>query len=181
MTRVSAVRRAQRALILFALAAPLATGCIARPRFLRPGAERAWPGAYQSARTSAERGDYARADQILADFARTYPDAPQGAESGYWRAVYKLDPANPGANTRDALAGFDAYLARSGNVLHRGEATTLRRLAQQLLALDRALVAKDAPAPEAPRDEEVRKLREELQSTKDELERIKRRLAAPKP
>ena len=181
MTLAGGMRRGLRALMLLAAVASLANGCISRPRFLRSGSERAWAGAYESARGAAERGEYARADQILADFGRAYPDAAEGIESVYWRAVYKLDPANPAANTRDALAGLDAYLARSRNALHRGEATTLRRLAQQLLALDRALVAKDAPASDAPRDEEVRKLREELQATKDELERIKRRLAAPKP
>ena len=101
---------------------------------------------------------------------------PSALESGYWRAVYKLDPGNKDANTREAITGLDRYLAApDGN--HRGEATTLRRLAGQLLSLDRALNQK---ADEPARDEELKKLRDELQATKEELERIKRRLAAPK-
>jgi hypothetical protein len=178
---IAGVRRSRRAGAAWLVIALLVSGCISRPRFMRPAAEREWSGAYASAQNAVVRGDYALADRILADFAREFPNSSEGIESGYWRAVFKLDPANSTASTREAVSGLDAYLARSRNGLHRGEATTLRRLAQQLLALDRALVARESPAPEASRDEEVRKLREELQATKDELERIKRRLAAPKP
>ena len=118
------------------------------------------------------------ADKTLAEFASAHPDTPQAIESGYWRAVYKLDPANKDANTREAITALDHYLA-APNGTHRGEASTLRRLAGQLLSLDRALSQKPDEQP-ATREEEVKKLRDELQATKDELERIKRRLAAPK-
>ena len=115
---------------------------------------------------------------MLADFARSYPGSAEAQECTYWRAVYKLDPSNKSANAKDALAGFDAYLNASSTGTHRGEATTMKRLAQQLLSLDRALSSKPT---DKPRDEEVQKLRDELQATKDELELIKRRLSAPKP
>ncbi|HWE42337.1 MAG TPA: hypothetical protein VG432_07525 [Gemmatimonadaceae bacterium] len=157
-----------------------AAGCIRKPAFLRPAAERDWPAAYLAAQTAADRGAYAEADRTLADFASSHPGSAQATESGYWRAVYKLDPANKDASTRDAIAGLDRYLAAPDGT-HRGEATTLRRIAVQLQSLDRALSATKADEGAAARDEEVKKLRDELQATKEELERIKRRLAAPKP
>ena len=175
--------RASRTAIL---ALSLASGaCLSRPRFLQPEAQRSWPATYLSAQGAADRGAYDDADKALADFAKSHPNTAQAAEAGYWRAVYKLDPANKGASTREAITALDAYLA-SANIDHRGEATTLRRIAAQLLSLDRALAQKPDESPSAAataksRDEEVQKLRDELQATKDELDRIKRRLAAPKP
>ena len=157
-----------------------AGGCVHKPPFMRPAAERDWPGAYLAAQAAADRGAYAEADKALADFAASHANSTQALESGYWRAVYKLDPANKDASTKDAIAGLDRYLANPGGT-HRGEATTLRRIATQLQSLDRALNAPKADEAAATRDEEVKKLRDELQATKDELERIKRRLAAPKP
>jgi hypothetical protein len=177
----SRVRRIARCLTLFAFAALSlgVGGCVHRPPFLRPAAERQWPAAYLAAQLAADRGAYADADKTLGDFAAAHPNTPQALESGYWRAVYKLDPANKEGNTRDAIAGLDKYLA-APNGTHRGEATTLRRVAGQLVALDRALAQKPDEASVA-REEELKKLRDELQQTKDELDRIKRRLAAPKP
>jgi outer membrane protein assembly factor BamD (BamD/ComL family) len=163
-----------------ALLSLAATGCVHRPGFLQPAAQRDWPAAYLAAQTAADHGAYADADKTLADFAASHPGSPEAAESGYWRAVYKLDPANKDASTRDAIAALDKYLASSPDGTHRGEATTLRRIATQLLSLDRALTQKPDETA-ASRDEEVKKLKDELQATKDELERIKRRLAAPKP
>lgn len=173
--------RALRAALL--LVAVAGSGCVHKPRFMQPAAERTWPATYLAAEGAAERGAWDDADRLLAEFARAHLNTPQAAEAGYWRAVYKLDPANRGASTRDAIAGLDAYL-NAPRVDHRGEAATLRRLAAQLLSLDRALAQKpEEPSPAAAksRDEEVQKLRDELQATKDELDRIKRRLAAPKP
>ena len=158
-----------------------ASGCIHRPSFMQPEPARRWPGVYLAAQLAADQGRYDDADRHLADFARTYPGTAEAQESGYWRAIYKLDPANKSANTRDALAGIDAYLSVARAGAHRGEATTIRRLAQQLVSLDRALSSKPTDTHDKARDEEVQKLKDELQATKDELELIKRRLAAPKP
>ena len=159
----------------------LVSACIRRPSFMQPAPARHWPNTYVSAQLSADQGRYDESDRVLVDFVRDYPGSPEAQECGYWRAVYKLDPANRNANTRDALAGLDAYVAASRAGVHRGEATTLRRLAQKLVAVDRALAAQPGDARDKPRDEDVQKLREELQATKEELEMIKRRLAAPKP
>ena len=158
-----------------------ASGCIHRPVFMQPEPARRWPGVYLAAQSAADQGRYDDADRLLADFARSYPGTAEAQESGYWRAIYKLDPANKSANTRDALAGIDAYLAAARAGTHRGEATTIRRLAQQLVSLDRALSSKPTETHDKARDEEVQKLKDELQATKDELELIKRRLATPKP
>jgi hypothetical protein len=169
--------------LTLALAAALTLGggaCVHKPPFMRPAAERDWPAAYLAAQGAADRGAYADADKALADFAASHAGSPQALESTYWRAVYKLDPANKDASTRDAIAGLDRYLAVPDGA-HRGEATTLRRIAVQLQSLDRALSAPKTDDAAATRDEEVKKLRDELQATKDELERIKRRLVAPKP
>ena len=157
-----------------------ATGCVHKPAFLRPAAERDWPAAYLAAQSAADHGAYGDADKTLAEFASSHPGSIQALESGYWRAVYKLDPANKDASTKDAIAGLDKYLATPDGT-HRGEATTLRRIAVQLQSLDKALNAPKVDEAAATRDEEVKKLRDELQATKEELERIKRRLAAPKP
>jgi hypothetical protein len=157
------------------------SACVHRPSFMQPEPARRWPGVYLTAQVAADQGRYDDADRVLAAFARDYPGSAESQESGYWRAIYKLDPANKTANTRDALAGLDAYLAASRAGTHRGEATTIRRLAQQLVSLDRALSSKPAETHDKARDEEVQKLKDELQATKDELELIKRRLATPKP
>jgi hypothetical protein len=170
----------RRLTVLAAALALAVSGCVHRPPFLRPASAREWPAAYLAAQTAADRGAYGDAEKTLSDFAAAHPGSPEALESGYWRAVYKLDPANKDASTRDAIAGLDRYLAAPGG-MHRGEATTLRRIAVQLLSLDRALTQKPDEPTTTARDEEVKKLRDELQATKDELERIKRRLAAPKP
>lgn len=175
--RPSIVRRLTLLIAVAALSLG-GTGCLRRPSFLLPAAARQWPATYLSAQAAADRGAFADADKTLAEFAGAHPSTPEATESAYWRAVYKLDPANKDANARDAIAGLDKYLA-APNGAHRGEATTLRRLAGQLVSLDRALSQK--PDEAAARDDEMKKLRDELQATKEELERIKRRLAAPKP
>jgi len=133
------------------------------------------------------------ADRLLTDFAEQQPDAPERVEVGFWRALFKLDPANPTATPRDAIALLDAYLASRQVVAHRGAATSLRRIA---VALDRPpTVVVASPAPTAPSTrpearpetrpdtnaDEVQRLRDELAKANAELERIKRRLAQPSP
>ena len=158
-----------------------ASACVHRPTFMQPAATRRWPQVYLAAQVAADQGRFADADQLLQTFVHDYQGSAEARECGYWRAVFLLDPANKAANTKDALAELDAYLAASPDARHHGEATTLRRLAMQLLALDRALASQSSEARGKARDEEVQKLRDELQATRDELELIKRRLAAPKP
>ena len=110
----------------------VASSCVHRPAFMQREPARRWPTAYVAAQLAADQGRYDDADHILATFAHDYPGTAEAQESGYWRAIYKLDPANKTANTRDALAGLDAYLAASRAGTNRGEATT-----EDLLALAR--------------------------------------------
>lgn len=148
----------------------------------------------QEAEQAAQQGKFGVADRLLVDFAERFPNTPEALETGYWRAVFVLDPANATAGPRDAIALLDGYLAAPVIVAHRGAATALRRIAG---ALDRPRAAASAPAPsagcacadaksdtkagDASRDEEVQRLKSELAKANAELERIKRRLAQPNP
>lgn len=169
----------------------LAAACSTRPRWMQSEPERDWPSTFASARRAVEDGKYADADRELERFGKEHGGTPQGDESLFWRALYMVDPANKDARARDAIPLLDVYLTRSARPRH-AEALVLKRTAEAIDALARAAVERHAAAslpagtprtaPEdAARDEELVKLREELAKTQDELERIKRRLAAPRP
>lgn len=115
-------------------------------------------------------------------------------DSLYWRAVSNLDPSNKKGTLDSAIVYLDAYLASKGKLTHSTEATVLRSLArnaQQLARLDAALQQARAnadnrrPDDTKARDEEsvkeIERLKNELAKANEELERIKKRLAAPKP
>jgi hypothetical protein len=173
----------------------LADGCTP---FLRANASPPAPaeGRLSATLQQAEREALALrfgvADRLLAEFAEQHPGAPESVEVGFWRALFKLDPANQTGGPRDAIALFDAYLAAPQTVAHRGAATSLRRVA---LVLDRpptvvaasaapgpvAPTAKAEPKPDQSNADEVQRLKEELAKANAELERIKRRVAPPNP
>jgi hypothetical protein len=132
-------------------------------------------------------GRYGVADRILTDYSTRYPASPEAADAAYWRALYKLDPANPNAAARDAIALLDSYLSGPAGT-HRTEAQALRRLANAMEARAVAMTTMatptkpDAPKPEdKAKDEEMQRLKDELAKANAELDRIKRRLAQPKP
>ena len=128
-------------------------------------------------------------------FLRRSPGEPAASDSLYWKALTHLDAANQRGSTDSALKFLDVYLAGGTQQAHRLEALTLRRLARdamQLARVEAALQAKsaepartsgEAPAPR--RDEEavkeIQRLKEELAKANEELERIRKRLATPKP
>jgi hypothetical protein len=155
--------------------------------------------ALQQAEREVVSSRYGVADRILADFALGHSNTPEAIETAYWRALFMLDPANQTGSRRDAIAMLDSYLNGSVAVMHRGSATTLRRVA---VALDRPapVVAANPPTPspsaraeqkadakadakaeDKSRDEEVQRLKEELAKANAELERIKKRVAQPNP
>jgi hypothetical protein len=145
--------------------------------------------ALQQAETEVLASRFGVADRLLADFAERHPNAPENVEVAFWRALFKLDPANQTAGPRDAIALLDAYLSARQTVAHRGAATSLRRVA---VALDRgppAVAASPTSSPaatgarvdEKAYADEVQRLKEELAKANAELERIKRRVAPPKP
>ena len=142
---------------------------------------------FLQASQEAGAGRYGVADKLLADYSARYPGSADAADAMYWRALYKLDPANQSAAPRDALVLLDSYLSTIATD-HRPEAQTLRRVAAALEA--RAAAAATAAVPpkvdppkaeDKAKDEELQRVRDELAKANAELERIKRRLAQPKP
>lgn len=116
------------------------------------------------------------------------------ADSLYWRAVRHLDPSNRNGTLDSAIVYLDAYLACKEKLSHATEASVLRSLArnaQQLARLEAALQQARASADNRPREsdkgrdeeyvKEIQRLKDELAKANEELERIKKRLAAPKP
>ena len=135
-------------------------------------------------------GSYAAADRVLADFAAQYPGTPQALSATLHRALYKADPANQTATARDATAVLDSALATP---LDSAGKVDLRALRRVTAALERAaaLASSGSGGTSTPDNarvddskstsEEVQRLRNELAKANAELERIKKRVAQPKP
>lgn len=185
----------------------VAAGCVSvsRPSYLRPAAERSWPGTLAEANREAAIGNPQRADSLLARHAAAHPGTPQAHEALYWRAVFRLDPASGVWGARDALPLLEQYLANP-EAPRRAEAGALRRVADQIVSLNRlaSAAAQRIQQPAAtPGDAnaatraaeargenraaadiqeleaEVQRLRAELAKANVELERIRKRLAEP--
>jgi hypothetical protein len=127
---------------------------------------------------------------------RKHDSSPEAvADSLYWSAVRNLDPTNKNGTLDAAIANLDAYLVSPAKQKHAAEAAVLRSLArnaQQLARVEATLqqrAAVDNKQKSEPdnkaRDEEmvkeIQRLKDELAKANDELERIKKRLVAPKP
>ena len=176
------------------LATGVAAGCRPRPAPLPEPVRREveppplapvlspWPGTLASALRAAESGRYDTADRALLDFSLKNARTPEGAESDFWRALLKLDPANANVTVREQLALLDGYLGNGPSAPRYAEALILRRVVEASDST-RALLAtlrSSSEAREKARDEEIRRLNELYDRTAAELDRIKRRLA-PKP
>lgn len=124
-------------------------------------------------------GRYGVADKLLGEFATRYPASGEAVEAMYWRALYKLDPANQTGSAHDAAVLLDGYLA-APSAPRRAEAAMLRRVAAALELRQTATTTLAVPpkADQATTDE-VARLKDELAKANAELERIKRRLAQP--
>lgn len=140
-----------------------------------------WPGVLREAMQAAESGDYARADRLLAEWGLAHPKSPEGAEADFYRALWKIDPANKGPTIREQLAFVDAYLNGGPSQPHYQEAWVLRRLAETADSLRGVVDAVRSTQETRTRvkDDEIRRLTDMLEKTTAELERIKRRLAKP--
>jgi hypothetical protein len=178
-------RTARTALVSLALAACAPTVASNAPPAPAPGE---LTSLLSQAGQEVAAGRYGVADRLLVDFGTRYAASPDAVEVLYWRALFKLDPPNQLAGPREAAALLDRYLAAPVQPSHRTEAAVLQRLAAALEAKQAAVAAAAAaPAPvAAPRDdkakdEEIARLKEELAKANAELERIKRRVATPKP
>ncbi len=186
----------RRSWIAAALALAVALdGCItvSRPNFMQSPAQRDWAATLDLAQRYATSGRFAAADSVLAAFALRNPGTPEASETAYWRAVYALDPSAQTPSLVGPMALLDGYIAGGPPRVHLSEATTLRRMANQLDALSKAAAANAQAAkisesrgevvarpPDNSADSlEIKRLRDELAKAKEELERIRKRLANP--
>lgn len=150
------------------------------------------PMVITEARAAAADGQFGVADSLLADAARDHADEPLAGELLYWRAIFHLHPGNVEGSRATAAQMLDAYL-ESDSISHRVEAWTLRNLAAAVDSLQAAIVdqpiaieaAADTLQGNRDRERELERenarLREALERSNAELERIRRRLAAPPP
>ncbi len=159
-------------------ASVLLTAChSASPATVPSQASRADWTAYQlQVAQETGAGRYGVADKLLAEFATKYPASPEAVDAMYWRALYKLDPANQTGSPHDAAALLDGYLA-TPNAPRRTEAALLRRVAAALEV--RQAAAAVPPKTDQATTDELTRLKDELAKANAELERIKRRLAQP--
>lgn len=141
-----------------------------------------WPGTLSTALRAAESGRFSEAERILTDFGLAHKETPEGAESDFWRALLKTDPANRAVTPRESMALYDSYLSGGSDQPRYAEALILRRVVESMDST-RALLATvraSAEARDKSRDEEIRRLNDVIDRTTAELDRIKRRLI-PKP
>ena len=157
----------------------------------QPPATEAWVRASAVAAAQVGAGSYAAADRMLVDFATQYAGTPQAVAATVRRALYKADPANESATAHDATALLDSTLATPLDSAARADARSMRRLT---MALEHAaaIAASSSTASPGSTDraraddtkassDEVQRLRNELAKANAELERIKKRVAQPKP
>lgn len=200
----------RRALVAIALLV-VGAACAAHHPSVRPEPAHAWPATLSFAEMSVDDGRYQDADTALGNFATRFIGTPQAAESDYWRALFALDPRNERRSGMDAIVALDAYFASASPREHDAEASVLRRTAVALTTLraanqeaaseaDSARTTADSMRTHADsarmagasrdrsKDVEVQRLRDsldkvvtQLTQTTQELERIKKRLAAPQP
>jgi hypothetical protein len=188
----------------------LAAVACAKHSTVRPTPEQAWPATRALAESAAAGGRYTTADSALTAFSSQFPGTREAGESDYWRAVFLIDPRNPQQSGPDAIAALTGYFSAPAPRAHDAEANVLRRTAAVVTALREATAHATSQADSARTEadsvrtqadsarvalasrnrtrEEVLRLRDsldkvllELSDTAKELDRIKKRLAAPTP
>ena len=192
MPRASAMHSLQR----WVGALVLCTACRQVPVVVAPAptetlsgtAAREWTTTRALVIELAGSAQHAQADSMLGHFRARFPGTPSAVDALFWRGMLRADPANPAQTSRDASADLQAY--ESGGALHphTEEAALLRRLLTQVDSLREAVTRERTAASVLiprdslkPRDEELVRLRAELDQTRAELERIRRRLAPRLP
>ena len=117
------------------------------------------------------RGEFDRADSALALFSMQHDATCPGAEADYLRALLKLSPHNSRGRALEAVPLLDKYLGSTClSAARAAEIVFVRKLAFDVAQRG---VSDSASA------EEVRKLREQLDQTKKELDRLKMRVIQP--
>jgi hypothetical protein len=129
---------------------------------------------------------------------RRGPQPDPNVEAQYQRALTLLEPGSSTAALDTATMLLDAYLANAGHIERRNEAGVLRRLAAEAVQLRKVSAALQqeraaetraktqtadgaAPKPDSDALKEIQRLKDELAAANAELERIRKRLATPKP
>lgn len=177
---------------LLLVCAVVAMACV-HPQLDEQTNQSRWRETLTAANVAAHQRRYEKADSLLSRFMSERWGTWQAREAAYWRAVYLLDPVNPDASAREALPLLELYLADSTVVTHTQAARALWALATRQDSLRLALLEASAPPDTVvqtqpvqsptPREEElereVARLKEQLDATTAELERIKRRLTTP--
>ena len=152
-----------------------ATACLRNPPALWPttSVERRWEITLDAAFRAAGDGRYGDADRTILEFQGANTETSVALEGLYWRALLQLHPANKSGSTKAAIELLDRYIASGDQRPHYRDATVLRHIASAA-ASPRDSVAVSSAA-------ENERLKAELAKTQEELERIKRRLAQPRP
>src|SRR5437763_16208587 len=104
----------------------LSTGCASLPLEQQPNPQSDWDRTMTYAIQDANAGNYFAAGRVLDEFVRTHPDTREARETGFFRAMFLLDPANTSGSLATGIAALDTYLADS-TVDYRTEATVVRR------------------------------------------------------
>lgn len=141
-----------------------------------------WPATLSDALRAFNAGRNEDADRILRDHSARMAGTTEGAESDFWRAMLRADPGNTVGSPRESIALLDAYIAGGPSAPRYTEAQILRRLVEALDSTRTGVTTLRnlAETRDRARDDEVRRLSEDLDKTMAELERIRRRLT-PKP
>jgi hypothetical protein len=144
--------------------------------------EAPWVGTLTAVRAAADSGRFAAADSMLLAFEQNEASSPDVSVSAFWRAMLRADPRNPAFSPTDARAALEAYLT-TPDAQRRTEANVMLRLLALSDSLRSAQAAQKSAtdARDRAREEELQKLRDDLQRTQAELDRIKRRLGPPRP
>lgn len=113
------------------------------------------------------------ADSTLMAFAEKNDGSCEAAEAGYLRALILLSPEFKGYSPASALPLVDRYLTSVCLASPRfTEVVLVKRMAQALASRN--------PEPGSTADAELKRLRDELEQTRKELERLKMRVIPPR-
>lgn len=142
-----------------------------------------WPITLANAAKAADAGEHERADRMLITHGLQHAGSPEALDAALWRAILAADPLNPRFQYSERLGLLDAAVAAGVTGPRATEARVLRRLievADSMSAILGTIRANSEQRVRA-REEEIRKLTDELDRTTAELQRIKKRLGPGGP
>jgi hypothetical protein len=150
---------------------------------------REWPPTLRAVQEAARAGRYAEADSALARFIERSRGSYESREALYWRALLRVDPANPQSSAAEALRSINELFATGATVDSYDEANILRRVVQRMDSLNRSLAqaerliaeaqeaaeesrpAAPAPTPAAPAE---RREPEQTRANRNLVEQVRR-------